>query len=263
MSPVTRPDRSRLYPWYDSVWLAKYSSALAIIREVRPEALGDFEDACRVLRTRPDFVPRVLDRPFDDHTLDGIRDAVASLQPTDLELHEARRFGRFVVHDHPFFTALQERTVPLMSEMVGEAVGPAYNFLSLYTAKGICAVHMDAPTAKWTFDLCIDQSAPWPIHFSQVVAWPEPEVDAWGEDWEDAIKRSPAHRFTGYTLEPGQAVVFSGSSQWHYRDAMPQATGQSFCTALFLHFIPLGSAAIVRPENWARLFGVRELEALA
>jgi hypothetical protein len=167
-----------------------------------------------------------------------------------------------VVHDHPFFTELQERTVALVSEAVGEPVEAAYNFLSMYTAKGVCAVHMDAPEAKWTLDLCVDQSAPWPIHFSQVLPWPDPASDNWGEAWEEKIKRSPAHRFTAHALEPGQAVVFSGSSQFHYREPMTRASGRSFCNLLFFHYIPRGTLELIRPESWARRFGIAELSSV-
>jgi hypothetical protein len=262
--PEKRPARSQLYPWYDSVWLTEYDRAKAIIRTVRPDALEAFVDAFRMFHTRPDFEVQRLERPFDNDTLAEIRARVTSLRPTDLELHEARRFGRFIVHDHWFFTELQRRAIPLVSEVVGEPVEPSYNFLSLYTAMGVCPVHMDAPKAKWTFDLCIDQSVPWPIYFSQVCPWPDSESEAWrDEDWEGSLKRSTSLRFTPYTLQPGQAVVFSGSSQWHYRDAMPDVGGQQFCNLLFLHFIPSGTTELVQPKNWARLFGIPELLALA
>jgi hypothetical protein len=258
-----RPANSRIYPWYDSVWLSKYEEAKTIIRAVRPEALPAFVDAFRILHTRTDFKVKFLERPFDAATLSEIRRVRASLQPTDLELHEAQRFGRFVVHDHPFFTELQQRTVSWVSEIVGERVEAKYNFLSLYTSKGVCAVHMDAPEAKWTLDLCIDQSAAWPIYFSEVQPWPDSVAEAWrNEGWENNIKQSRSLEFTPYTLQPGQAVIFSGSSQWHYRDPMPEAAGKQFCTLLFFHFIPKGTAELVRPKHWARLFGIPQLSGL-
>lgn len=143
-----RPTRSPRYPWYDSVWLAKYVRAKAIIQTVRPDALAAFVDAFRILRTRPDFRVRLFERPFDDHTLQEIRRVARSLRPTDLELHEVRAFGRFVVHDHPFLTELQQRTVPPVSEAVGEAVEISYNFLSLYESQGVCPPQMDSPKAS-------------------------------------------------------------------------------------------------------------------
>src|SRR5206468_530714 len=118
-----------------------------------------------------------------------------------------------------------------------------------YGNLGVCPPHMDSPEAKWTLDLCVGQSTPWPIYFSQVCPWPESASDTWRDgDWEEQIKRSPSLRFTSYTLEPGQAVVFSGSSQWHYRDAIPAGRGRKFAELLFFHFVPKGSAALLRPE---------------
>ncbi len=233
---------------------------MALVREVKPAALGEFVDAFRVLRTRPDFEVARFKGVFDDETLAEVRRVVASLRPADLEIHEARRFGRFVVHDHPLLTELQGRTVDLVSEAAGEPVEPAYSFLSLYGSHGVCPLHMDAPEAKWTLDLCLDQGAPWPILFSQVRPWPEPGEQVWREeDWEERVKGSPSLRFTTVSLEPGEAVLFSGSGQWHYRDAIPAGRGKRFCDLLFFHYIPVGAAELVRPENWARLFGIPEL----
>jgi hypothetical protein len=259
-----RPSNSQLYPWYDSVWLSKYEEAKNIIREARPEALRTFMDAFRILHTPPDFKVKFLEQPFDAATLDEIKRVTASLQPTDLELHEARRFGRFVVHDRPFFTELQQRTVPWLSEMVGEPVEVSYNFLSLYTSKGVCAVHMDSPEAKWTLDLCIDQGAPWPIYFSDVQPWPDSVAEAWkSEAWENNIRQGRSLQFTPYILQPGQAVIFSGSSQWHYRDPMPEANEKRFCTLLFFHFVPKGTKDLIRSKNWARLFNIFELDRIS
>jgi len=244
------------------VWLTEYTRAKTTIETERPEVLSAFVDAFRIFHTSPSFRVRLLERIFDDDTLAEIRRVVRSLRPTDLEPHEARSFGRFVIHDHPYFTALHHRVVPLVSEVVREPVEPAYNFLSLYGNLGICPPHMDSPEAKWTLDLCVGQSSPWPIYFSQVCPWPESDPDiSPGGDWEEQIKRSPALRFSSYTLEPGQAVVFSGSGQWHYRDAIPDGPGRKFAELLFFHFVPNGSAELLRPENWARLFGVPELRS--
>ena len=255
-----RPLRSELYPWYDSQWLGEYSRCTALIEQVKPEALPGFVEALSVFQTRPDFKTRVLESVFDEAELGEIRRHVVALQPADLELHEARTFGRFVVHSHPYFTELQERTVPLVSEAVGEDVEASYNFLSLYGGLGVCAPHLDAPDAKWTLDLCLNQSRPWPIYISQVEPWPLSGGERLSDvEWEQAIKEVPARHFTPYTLRPGEAVVFSGSSQWHYRDAIPATDTRQFCDLLFFHFIPKGSAELVKPHNWPRLFGIPEL----
>lgn len=261
---VSRSERSRLYPWYDSNWLTAYSTAKETIRRVKPSALAGFVEALRVFHTRPDFDVTFVDRVFDAATLEDIGRATTLLRPADLELHEARMFGRFVVHNHPLFTELQQRLVPLVSEIVGEEVEITYNFLSLYGRLGVCPPHLDSPEAKWTLDLCLRQSVPWPIHFSQVCPWEEFErAGLREEDWEEQVKQSPALDFTACTLQPGQAVVFSGSSQWHYREALPSTGSGQYCDLLFFHFIPRGTSELVKPENWGRLFGIPELARAA
>jgi hypothetical protein len=259
-----RPERSQLYPWYDSYWLTAFARAKAMLRRLRPEAAGELERAMRVFHTRLDFSPRHLKEVFDAPTMAAIHSVVAALRPAQLELHESRLFGRFVVHDHPEFTRLQHTLTQMVSEAVGEPVEPSYNFLSLYGQMGVCPVHLDSPKAKYTVDLCLAQSEPWPIHFSRVIEWPATDGRPWQQEesrdqWREQIKRSPELRFTGYTLQPGEALLFSGSSQWHYREALPRGAGRQFCDLLFFHFIPRGTAELVEPKNWARLFSAPEL----
>lgn len=259
-----RSTGGRRFPWYDARWLEQFTRATDIVKATQPEALDAFLDAFRVLRTRLDFETTVLDHPVDDDELGHIRQASASLRPGDLELAKARSFGRFMVQNHPDFVALHDRLAPVVSDLVGETVEPRYTFLSLYTALGVCPLHMDAPSAKWTLDLCVRQSELWPIHFSQVEPWPESRAEVSPEDdWEEAVRRSPDRRFMKVALEPGQAVLFSGSSQWHYREAIAGAQGRGFCDLLFFHFIPRGTGELLDPSTWAQRFGVPALAGLA
>ena len=80
-----------------------------------------------------------------------------------------------------------------------------------------------------------------------------------GGEWEEEIR--DATTFAPYTMSPGEAIIFGGSSQWHYRDPMPQATRDDFCTLLFFHFVPAGMTQLSRPENWADIVGVPELRS--
>jgi hypothetical protein len=259
LTPGYRPAKSTLYPWYDSIWLSDYTRARAVIRKVKPQALKEFETAMRVFRTPRDFEVRKLERVFDDETMAKIRDVVSAIRPDELELHESKRFGRFILHDHIYFTTLQKELTGIVSDSVGELVEPSYNFLSLYVHLGVCPPHLDAPTAKYTLDLCINQSVPWPIHCSEVQEWPEWDSVQWPQNWEEQIKHSSSLRFNAYTLEPGKAIIFSGSSQWHYREPIPATNSRQFCDLLFFHFIPAGTAALARPQNWARIFSIPEL----
>jgi len=260
---VRRPGRSHAYPWYDSIWLEEYTKARAVISNIKPDALASFEAAFQIFQTRSDFLEKVFDRVFDEKTLDEIKRVVKSILPSEVEMREAKSFKRFVVHDNPYFTELQRQLTPLVSTAAGEPLELSYNFLSLYSNMGVCPVHLDSPQAKWTLDLCIEQSVSWPIYFSRPQVWSEIASRNWtDEKWEEAIKNSPSAGFNSYSLEPGQAILFSGSSQWHYRDPMPKSDGRSSCDLLFFHFIPQGTSELVNPRNWAKLFDIPELASV-
>lgn len=95
------------------------------------------------------------------------------------------------------------------------------------------------------------------IYFSQVREWPEQfEVRA---DWERSIETDPHNIFTAYELSAGEAVIFSGSSQWHYRKRITQQLANNFCNLIFFHFIPQGMSDIIRPKNWSKIFDISEL----
>ena len=247
--------------WYDSVWLGKYLAAKDVIARVAPARLPEFAASFDALRTDPRFRVKSAPGLFDGGALDRIAATVAAIPREKLELHEVQRFGRFIVHDHAEFTALQQTLVDRVSDWAGEAVEASYNFLCLYSKMGICDPHLDAPSAKWTLDVCIGQSQPWPIHLSQIVPWPETGM-ALGDDWRSDLKGMEGLAYEPQTLMPGDAILFSGSSQWHYRDALPRGQGKQFCDLLFFHFIPKGTAELVKPGNWARLFGIPELSKI-
>lgn len=248
---------NREFPWYDSVWLTHYMLAKDIIRKVKPAKLKEFIQAMEPLRTKPFFQVQQYDRIFSDADMARIRQLIRNL-PKHVDHAEANLFGRYIARNLPLLVELQQALVPLVSKGAGEEVELSYNFLSLYTKLGVCPVHMDAPEAKYTLDVCIDQSTPWPIHFSQPQPWPE-TYRARSENWEKEIKQ--ANRFTPYTLTPGKAVLFSGSSQWHYRDPIG-SSGEHFCHLVFFHFVPKGTRERAFARNWPRLFDVPELSQL-
>ena len=256
-----RESAIRKYPWYDAAWLRQYVAAKKVIARFHPKMLTEFISAFDRLRTRPDFAVRKLGRVFDDDVMERIRETIRTMPADTYEKHEIKRFGRMVVHDHPFFTDLQKSIQPLVSELAGEIVEPCYNFLSLYSQFGVCEPHMDTPRAKWTLDLCIEQTNVWPIHFSQIVPWPE-QFAYQGEDWQASVKQSPDLQFTSYSLQPNEAVLFSGSSQWHYRDALTDFESGGFCNLVFFHYLPEGMRELATPRSWPKMFGIPELVAV-
>ena len=249
-------------PWYDANWLNTFLRAKELVSKHHPERLREFLEAFEPLRTDRDFVPRLVEEAVDLDTLGEIRELIRSFEDHQLEQHELLSFGRLIFHNEELISDLQKQLCETVGSVVNEPVEPCYNFLSLYNNLGVCQVHMDAPEAKWTLDICVDTTAAWSIHISQVTDWPEAFVQT-QEDWQEQIKSDPANRFTSYETKPGDGLVFSGSSQWHYRDRIPRTGQQNLCHLIFLHYVPLGTRELVQPGNWARSFDMPELEQQA
>ena len=251
----------RRFPWYDASWRNSYILARDFIQEHYPTRLPEFVDTFKVLRTNPRFKVKTLPQLFTPATHEEILRVVREMTSAEVEKHEITGFGRTTVHDHEFFTNLQNTITQLVSEVVGEPVEPSYNFLSLYNNLGVLKMHLDAPSCKWTVDYCIEQSSMWPINISQVRPWPE-EWPHEQDNWEDAVLDDPDNQFASYELHPGQSLVFAGSSQWHYRDRIQQKAKCNFCHLLFFHFIPQGTRELNYPKMWAKLFGIPELSTI-
>ncbi len=215
---------ARTLPWYDSYWLHRYLLAKNFLKRQHPSRVDDFVEAFRPLRTRSAFREKLVEGVLDAAELESMRSVARALPLEQLEMHEVATHGRLVVHDHPTMNEIQRKLVRRMEELVEEPVEASYNFLALYTPRGVCHVHLDAPDAKWTLDVCLEQSAPWPIHFSEVIPWPE-ELPREDGAWREEIERSRDRAFQTYAMEPGQALVFSGSSQWHYREPFTGCSG--------------------------------------
>ena len=171
------------------------------------------------------------------------RALVAGLAFDSLVPAEQGRFGRRLVRNHPFFNDLQVRLLDVASEAAGEELEISYNFLSLYSELTGFDPHLDAPEAKWTLDVCLGQSRPWPLQVSQVVPWPHRFEDA-APGWEDDLRSSADLSFGSYALGPGDGILLSGSSQWHFRDPLPPEPGDH-CHLVFFHYIPKGTRELV------------------
>ncbi len=254
------PGATGRFPWYDAWWLTRYVRAKAFLADRYPGRLAAFESAMDPLRTRPDFHFQLPEKFFNAAQAGLIRKALCEVGTAQLESHELGAHGRFVVHDHPDLVGLQAEAAGALGELVGEKVDPAYSFIALYNRNGKCPVHLDAPVSKWTLDYCIGQSEPWPIHFSEVIAWPE-DFECADEDWEGRIKHRSGHEFRAVEMRPGESVVFSGSGQWHYREPLAGSSARTRCDLLFMHFLPAGMKEVSEWKNWERLFSAPGLTA--
>ena len=244
-------------PWYDAHFLRRYEAAKQYLSLVKPEKVQSFVDGFAPLHPPANFAPIRLTDIFTAAQHQRIRATVRNLPEIQIERHESEDFGRLIVHDHPYFLELQAELVPLVSRAAGRELATGYNFLSLYGGAGRCDPHMDEPISMYTLDFCIDQDVDWPIYFSPVVPWPEGAQFA-GFD-PDSLRSDPAIPFSAYRIAPGEALLFAGSSQWHYRDAIPAG---GFSNLLFFHYYPAGCEGLVDPGRWAAHFAIPELAPL-
>ena len=244
-------------PWYDAHFLRFYEVAQHYLSAIAPQELERFVAGFDAIRPDRNCTLEPVARLFDEDTRDEIKQVVTNLTPAQLESHEEDGFGRAILHDHPFFSQLQQQIIPLVSDLAGRELAIGYNFLCLYGDQGRCDLHMDEPRSMYTLDYCIDQSVDWPIHFSDCVDWPDAhQMQSWTPQ---QVLDDPQLGFASRVIEPGSAILFTGSSQWHYRDPIPAG---NFCQLLFFHFYPAGYEQLVKPALWHSYFDMPLLEPL-
>lgn len=260
--PQIKPSENYQLPWYDSSWLSCYLQAREIVNSFHPDYLEEFEQSFEILRTDLGFQQKKVPGLISNDRIKELKQLISKLSTEQLEKHELINFGRFVVHNHPVFDRLQQELTAELSTLANEPLEPSYNFLALYNNLGYCQPHMDAPNAKWTLDICIEQSQEWPIYFSQIQPWPRHFVEM-DNQWPKRIIENPDNQFTEYKMKEGEALFFSGSSQWHYRPRIQQRVKQNYCNLLFLHYIPQGTADLVNPNKWSEIFSIPELSHIS
>lgn len=245
--------------WYDEHFLRRLEVAKHYLGKVQPDALGAFTASFAPLIPAEDFREIVLEDVFDAATHAAIREASrTAVVRMDRQLEdENATFGRDVVWNEPFYLELQEQLRPRLEGVLGRPLVSSYNFLSLYGPEGKCEPHLDHPNAMFTFDYCIDQDEVWPIYVSRAVPWPDAAA-AQAFD-RGKLKADPAMQFREHELRPNRALIFNGSSQWHYRE--PKSSGQ-FCNLLFFHYYPAGCEDLVKPVRWADCTGIEVLRPL-
>lgn len=131
--------------------------------------------------------------------------------------HDQNIFFRWEVHNEPFLREihLSKELLTLANEIFPEPVKPSYCFISMYADNGICPGHTDRPQCVYTIDLCVNQLKPWPIYV--------------GKDENDKVG-------TEFIHEEGDAVCYSGTGQWHYRNRMEPGNKLDM---VFFHFVPI------------------------
>jgi hypothetical protein len=246
------------FPWYDSQWHSARVRARKWLQSRSQEEVQAFDLMLESFQTPRQFQPIVLKSLLSASELELYGQEARKIKKEDFIQNEKSYFGRDLLRHHSFFSEMQKELLPMMEEKVGEALEVSYNFLSLYGGDAICPIHMDSVEAKWTLDICFEQSRPWPLYFSEIQDWPN-EFESFNEGWEERLKKSVS--FKKVLLEPGDAVIFSGSSQWHYRDQI--MSSEDYCRLIFFHYLPKGMALYRHPKIWAMHMGIPELESVA
>jgi hypothetical protein len=188
--------------------------------------------------TTPILVARRL---FDTATHQALQTYITERVPMlplgqDLEL-----FGRRYAHNPPYLVGIHRQLTEFASEQFGEPLKPSYSFLSMYDDNGICPLHIDRPQCYRTIDYLIqqDQAEPWPIRIGEPMTDEQRQaLDESGSghpNTEDEIAgRIAAETWTDVLLEPNDAVLYSGTHQWHYRPERLKGRAD----LVFFHFVP-------------------------
>ena len=163
----------------------------------------------------------IIITPFNAETFGDIQKHVREIRRLfdwkgigyhDEKAEVENKFNRWYWHNAPLMVSLHHDAafLKLVSDICGQKLKPTYNFLSMYGPEGVCPLHTDRPQCQFTVDLCVDQDSTWPIY----------------------VDDKP------YLLEPGQALIYSGTGQPHYRKPMAEDSKAKFCNLVFFHFAP-------------------------
>jgi hypothetical protein len=150
------------------------------------------------------------------------------------------KFNRRYAHNPPYLVGIHRQLTDFASDLFGEKLKPSYVFLSIYNEQGICPLHIDRPQCYRTIDYLIDQDVDeeWPLHVGPIMSNAEREQilesgKAHPSTKKDIAAIKKATEFEPVILSPNDAVCYSGTHSWHYRD---QIKGRSARLAFF-HFV--------------------------
>lgn len=154
---------------------------------------------------------------------------------------DTEQFVRRYVHNSPYLVNIHRQLTDYASETFGEPLKPSYSFLSMYEDDGICPLHIDRPQCYRTIDYLIEQEQPesWPIRIGEMMTDEQRlAIDEFGkghpESDDDIAERISLETWNEVLLEPNDAVLYSGTHQWHYRPERLKGTA----SLVFFHFVP-------------------------
>lgn len=119
------------------------------------------------------------------------------------------------VYKDPVMTYLQHLFAESFSQIVGEPVQPTYPYLTIYQPGAVLERHTDRQACRWNVSLMLDDtdddSRTWPLYL---------------EVGDEVIVAD---------LVPGDALIYRGTAEHHWRDPMPAGRHVTVC---ILHYVP-------------------------
>jgi hypothetical protein len=177
---------------------------------------------------------------FDPITHEALKAFIRDRVPMMSVGVDDKDFVRRYAHNVPYFVNIHRQLTDFASEQFGEPLKPSYSFLSMYDDNGICPLHIDRPQCYRTIDYLIqqDQAEPWPIRIGEPMSDEQrqalDESGAGHPNSDDEIAdRIAAETWTDVLLEPNDAVLYSGTHQWHYRPERLKGRAD----LVFFHFV--------------------------
>jgi hypothetical protein len=176
---------------------------------------------------------------FASDVHDAMRNYVNERVPLLPVQVDGEDWTRTWLHNDPFFYGIHEQLREFASDVFGEPLKPSYTFLSFYRDQGGCPLHIDRPQCYRTIDYLIQQEdpEPWPIHIGAPHT-DEEVLEIKGSDLDYPKGQAREERIRQETWEtallyPNDAVLYSGTHQFHYRDRPSRGRAD----LVFFHFV--------------------------
>lgn len=125
---------------------------------------------------------------------------------------------RTSVNNMPLMRLIHQATEKFVNSMIPERVKTSYSFCAAYEPGSNLPAHTDRPQCVYNISMMLG-SAPFR---ASLAGWPL------------FIKRGD--ETNAVTLELGDAVLYSGTRDLHWRDVMPKGLG--LVLGVFLHYVP-------------------------
>lgn len=156
---------------------------------------------------------------------------------SDAADEEFPKFNRQYAHNPPLLVKIHSQLTEFASEQFEEKLKPSYAFLSIYNEQGVCPLHIDRPQCYRTIDYLVSQKVNngWPLYISKSFERNEIKDSKILPETEQEIEEiKKSFEWNEIILNPNDAVLYSGTHQWHYRNKIDGETA----TLIFFHFVP-------------------------